>query len=48
MSQVYYVGPIAKAVVEPYGADLGFEFCLGITAITYFAFRTAEIKVYGR
>jgi len=47
MSQVWYVGPIAKLIGDPeYGADLGFELSGSFTALIYPIARYYELKYW--
>lgn len=49
MSQVWFVGPIAlKCGEAPYGGDVGFELAASFAALSYFVFRTFELKYFGR
>ncbi len=47
-SQVYYVGPIAKLVIPPFGMDIGFELGVIFAAIAYFFLRRIELSQSGR
>ncbi|ORX41128.1 cytosine-purine permease [Kockovaella imperatae] len=44
MAQVWWTGPIGKAVGGPYGGDLGFELAGAFTAVTFPIFRYFERK----
>ncbi|KAK4057190.1 hypothetical protein OIO90_001685 [Microbotryomycetes sp. JL221] len=48
MATVFWTGPIAKLVTEPYGGDLGFEFSFVFTFVFFFIFRTIEIRYFKR
>ncbi|KAK6338699.1 purine-cytosine permease [Orbilia brochopaga] len=49
MSQVYWIGPIAKLCgAPPYGGDVGFEMAFGFAAVTYLALRPLEKARFGR
>ncbi|KAK6539285.1 purine-cytosine permease [Orbilia ellipsospora] len=49
MSQVYWIGPIAKLCGElPYGGDVGFELAFGFACVTYLALRPLEKARFGR
>lgn len=47
MSQVYYIGPIAKLIGE-YGGDIGMWLSMGFSGIVYPALRYFELKKFGR
>ena len=47
MSQVYWVGPLAKDIGE-YGGDIGFELSFAFAGIVYPIARTIELKLVGR
>lgn len=47
--QVWFVGPIALHAGEsPFGGDVGFELGFAFAAVSYLAFRTIELKFFGR
>ncbi|KAK4051357.1 hypothetical protein OIV83_002841 [Microbotryomycetes sp. JL201] len=48
MATVYWTSPIALMVTRPYGGDLGFEFSFVFMFVTFFIFRTLEVKYFGR
>lgn len=49
MSQVWYVGPIALHAGEaPFGGDVGFELGFAFAAVSYFGFRTLELRFFKR
>lgn len=49
MSQQWFVGPVAKhAGAAPYGGDVGFELGFLFGGVSYAAFRTIEMRVFGR
>ena len=49
MSQVWFIGPIGKLIGNPeYGADIGFELGFSFAAVSYFAFKPLELRVFGR
>ena len=49
MSQPWFVGPIGRLIgVPPYGGDIGFMLAFGFSSLTYYAFRTIELKVAKR
>jgi len=48
MAETYYTGPIALKVATPYGGDLGFEFSAVSSCVSYFVFRSLEIKYFKR
>ncbi|KAF8513337.1 permease for cytosine/purines, uracil, thiamine, allantoin-domain-containing protein [Hysterangium stoloniferum] len=47
MAQVWYIGPVA-ATLGPFGGDMGFEFAMIFSGITYPPLRYLEIKRWGR
>ena len=47
-AQVYYVGPIAGLINQPYGMDVGFELGIVLTAIAYLIFRRVELNTSHR
>jgi len=47
--QVWFVGPIALHAGEvPFGGDVGFELGFLFASVSYLAFRTIELKFFGR
>ncbi|PNS15648.1 Purine-cytosine permease fcyB [Sphaceloma murrayae] len=49
MSQPWFVGPIAIHAGEaPFGGDVGFELAFVFAGVSYFGFRTLELKHFGR
>jgi NCS1 nucleoside transporter family len=48
MAQVWFTGPIGKAVGGPYGGDVGFELAFGFTFTSFCVFRYFEFKRFGR
>ena len=47
MSQVWYVGPVAKKV-GGFGGDIGLWLAIGFTGVTFPLFRYLELKKFGR
>lgn len=49
MSQVWFIGPIAKHIGDPqYGGDIGFELGFGFAAVAYVVFRPLELRMFKR
>lgn len=49
MSQVWFVGPIARHIGDPeYGGDIGFELGFAFAAVSYLFLRPLEKHVLGR
>lgn len=49
MSQTWFIGPIAKLCgTAPFGGDVGFELGFSFAAITYYVFRTIELRIFKR
>jgi len=49
MSQVWYVGPLAKMIGDPiFGGDIGFELAFAFSAIAFVPSRYLELKTVGR
>lgn len=48
MSQVYWIGPIAKLVGGEFGGDIAMWLCMGFSGITFPVIRYFELKKYGR
>ena len=49
MAQVWLIGPIGKRIgTDGYGGDVGFPLAFGFAATAYVAFRTVELRVFGR
>ncbi|KAF3167091.1 purine-cytosine permease [Orbilia oligospora] len=48
MSQVYWMGPIARLCGGEFGGDVGFELAFGFAAVTYVALRPLEKARFGR
>lgn len=43
MYQIWYEGPIAKRT-----GDIGFEMAFAVAGLTYYPFRSLEIRLLGR
>ncbi|KAI1328908.1 purine-cytosine permease [Xylariaceae sp. FL0255] len=48
LSQVWFIGPIAKLAGTTYGGDVGFELAFGFAAVTYAVLRYFERRHFGR
>lgn len=48
MSQVWFVGPIAKLLGGEFGGDIGFELGFGFATVAYLAFRPIEKAYFHR
>ena len=48
MAQVWWIGPVAKAIEPKFGADIGFELAFAFAGITYPFFRYLELKFAGK
>ncbi|KAL9052329.1 MAG: hypothetical protein Q9162_005473 [Coniocarpon cinnabarinum] len=49
MSQVWFIGPIAKKIGDPeYGGDIGFELGFAFAAVAYFILRPLELRFFRR
>lgn len=48
MSQVYWVGPLARKVGGHYGGDIAMWLCIGFSGLSYPGLRYLELRKYGR
>lgn len=49
MSQVWFIGPIARHIGDPeYGGDIGFELGFGFAAVAYLVLRPIEKSFFRR
>ncbi|CAN6627184.1 purine-cytosine permease Fcy2p [Trichomonascus vanleenenianus] len=48
MAQVWWIGPIARAISMPYGGDIGFELGFSFAFLAYLVTRPIERRLVGR
>lgn len=48
MAQVWFVGPIGRAVGGKFGGDIGFELAFAFTFVAYLPMRYWEKRYFGR